>query len=205
MSDPRRWYGPVVLALLVAGGAAFLAAGRPWVTAVVGDGEGPGGSFELTGSDVAPAAGALGVVIVAAALAVLASGGWFRRVIGLVVVLMALAGCWATFTDPADAIDRTVAESVTFSTGEPVASDGTVWPWVALVAFVVAALLGLVVTRYGAAWPTMGRRYEAPAAGTVGAASGDAAGDTAGPEQTEADLWKSLDHGIDPTDSDDAR
>lgn len=197
MSDPRRWYGPVVLALLVAGGVAFLAAGRPWVTAAIGDGEGPGASFELTGSDVAPAAGALGVVIVAAALAVLASGGWFRRVIGLVIVAMAVAGGWATFTDPGDAIDRTVAESVTFSTGEPVASDGTIWPWVALGAFVVAGLLGLAVTRYGAAWPTMGRRYEAPGAGRSDEADV--------PEQTEADLWKSLDHGIDPTDPDGAR
>jgi uncharacterized membrane protein (TIGR02234 family) len=187
----------VVLALLVAGGLAFVAAGRAWVTAAIGDGEGPGASFELTGSDVAPAAGALGVVIVAAALAVLASGGWFRRVIGLVVVLVSGGGAWATFTDPGDAIDRTVAESVTFSTGEPVASDGTIWPWVALAAFGVAAVLGAMVARYGAAWPTMGRRYEAPGTGP--------SDEAAAPEQTEADLWKSLDHGIDPTDPDGAR
>lgn len=189
MSDPRRWYGPTVLGLLLAGGLAFVGAGRPWVRTVIGDGEGPGGSFELTGSDIAPAAGALGLVAMAAALAVLAAGGWFRRVIGVLVVLVAVAGGWSTFADPDDAVDRTVAESVAFSTGDSVVTDGTIWPWVTLTAFVLAGLLGLLVARYGAAWPTMSRRYEAPSAPVE-----------PDPDQWGADAWKALDHGIDPTD-----
>ena len=34
--NPRRLYGPVVLATLAAGGAVILAAGRPWARTTVG-------------------------------------------------------------------------------------------------------------------------------------------------------------------------
>ncbi len=143
----------------------------------------------------------LAVVIVAAGLGVLASGGWLRRVIGVLVVSASVGGILATRTDPDGVVDAAVQESVAFGEGVDVTSVTHAGPWLAAAAFVLAALLGLLVVRYGAAWPTMSSRYESPSARVV--------------EPDSSDLWKAMDAGLDPTasaddatddrDADDAR
>jgi len=188
--NSRRWYGPTVLGLLAAGGAAFVFGRRTWVTTTLGDGQGAGAVIETTGSDISPLVPGLAVIVVAAGLAVLASGGWFRRLVGVLVVVASVGGAFATRTSPQGAVDAAVAESVAFGQGVEVTSTSHPASWFALVALVVAALLGLLVVRFGAAWPTMGSRYDAPAA-------------QAKAVQDETDLWKALDAGVDPTDTSD--
>lgn len=188
-SSPRRWYGPTVLGLVLAGGAAFVLGRRAWVTTTLGDGRGAGAVIETTGTDVSALVPGLAVVIVAAGLGVLAAGGWFRRLIGVLVVAASIGGIVATRTDPDGVVDAAVRESVAFGQGVEVSSSTHAGPWLAAAAFGVAALLGLFVVRYGAAWPTMGSRYESPAARVV--------------EPDGSDLWKAMDAGLDPTASDD--
>ena len=188
-SSPRRWYGPTVLGLVVAGGAAFVLGRRTWVTTTLGDGQGAGAVIETTGADVSALVPGLAVVIVAAGLGVLAAGGWFRRVIGLLVVAASVGGVVATRTDPDGVVDAAVQESVAFGQGVDVTSATHAGPWFAAGAFVIAALLGLLVVRYGAAWPTMSSRYESPSARVV--------------EPDGSDLWKAMDAGLDPTESTD--
>ena len=190
-SSARRWYGPTVLGLVLAGGAAFVLGRRTWVTTTLGDGQGAGAVIETTGADVSALVPGLAVVIVAAGLGVLASGGWFRRVIGVLVVASAVGGVVATRTDPDGVVDSAVQESVAFGQGVDVSSVTHAGPWFAAAAFVLAALLGLLVVRYGAAWPTMSSRYESPTSRVV--------------EPDGSDLWKAMDAGLDPTESVDER
>lgn len=186
-SSPRRWYGPTVLGIVVAGGAAFVLGRRTWVTTTLGDGQGAGAVIETTGTDVSALVPGLAVVIVAAGLGVLAAGGWFRRVIGVLVVASAVGGVVATRTDPDGVVDTAVQESVAFGQGVDVSSVTHAGPWLSAAAFVLAALLGILVVRYGAAWPTMSSRYESPTARVV--------------EPDGSDLWKAMDAGLDPTES----
>lgn len=188
-SSPRRWYGPTVLGIVVLGGAAFALARRTWVTTTLGDGQGAGAVIETTGTDVSPLVPGLAIVVVAAGLGVLAAGGWFRRVIGVLVVAASVGGVVATRTDPQGVVDAAVRESVAFGEGVDVSSATHAGPGLAAAAFVVAALLGLLVVRFGAAWPTMSSRYEAPSARVV--------------EPDGSDLWKAMDAGFDPTESGD--
>ncbi|MFT4299851.1 MAG: Trp biosynthesis-associated membrane protein [Aeromicrobium sp.] len=179
----RRWYGPVVLALIVTGGAAFILARRTWVTTRLGDGQGAGATIETTGAEISALVPGLAVVVLAGGLAVVASSGWLRRIIGGIVTLAALGGAAASRTDPAGVVDAAVSESVAFTRDVQVTSVTHHGSLLALALFVVAAVLGAVVVRCAAMWPAMSSRYAAPSAAAV----------------TETDLWKALDAGLDPT------
>lgn len=190
--DVRRWYAPAVLTLLAAGGIAFFASSRVWARGTVAATGLPSDSVAVSGSDAHPLVSALAVVVVAASLAVLATGGRARRVVGVITMLAALGGAWVVVTG-GDAVDRAfsdaVAESPAFTGGnEPDNVVGALWPVVAVVAFVVAAAIGMLTTVLAGRWSTMGRRYERP---------GRAAPVT---PETEADIWKALDEGRDPTE-----
>ncbi|GAA1732939.1 Trp biosynthesis-associated membrane protein [Aeromicrobium alkaliterrae] len=191
-TDPRRWYGPTVLGILAAGGGAFAAGRRTWVTTTLGDGQGAGATILTRGTDVSPLVPGLAVVVVAAALAVLASSGWFRRVVGALVLVASIGGIIATRTSPDGVVDAAVEESVAFGQGVAVTSVTHQGPWLAAAAFAVAALLSLLVIRYGSAWPAMSSRYDAPTSGRAPVAA----------EADGADLWKAMDAGVDPTEPD---
>jgi uncharacterized membrane protein (TIGR02234 family) len=188
----RRIYAPVVLLLLAAGGLAFLAASRTWAGGVVRAEGLPSDTVSVTGSDAHPAVGALAVVVVAAALAVLATGGRTRRAVGVVTVVAALAALWVVLTGHS-AVDSAFLDAVRQSpayTGQDVPDDAARvgWPALSVAAFAVALALGALTTAVGQRWPTMGGRYERPARHAPTA------------PQTEADIWKALDEGRDPTE-----
>ncbi|WP_040320171.1 Trp biosynthesis-associated membrane protein [Aeromicrobium marinum] len=185
--NARRLYGPVVLGLVLTGGGAWLAARRPWSTTVVGDGDAVGSTFTLAGSETVPVVGALALVVAAAALGVLSTSGWVRRVVGLVVVAAAAGGAASTFAGPDALVEERLQTVAAFTTGDPVVTDPTAWPWVTAVAFVAAAVLGVLVVLHGHRWPAMSSRYDRTDA-------------VARPvEPTGTDLWKALDDGRDPT------
>ncbi len=191
----RPLYAPVVLALLAIGGLAFLAATRTWASATVeADGLLPD-EVVVTGRDVAPSAAALALVVVASALAVLAASVRVRRVVGvLVVVVSAVAVVVVLAADvTGSAFAQAVEESTAFTgTNDPDVVVESAWRLVTAGAFVLAALLGAVVAALAGRWPTMGRRYDAPAA--HGRADEPAVEDA-----SAADIWKALDEGRDPT------
>jgi uncharacterized membrane protein (TIGR02234 family) len=191
-SDRRgRLYGPIVLGILGAGALALFAVTRAWATATVRTPGVPIDTVEASGADGAPVLVILAIVVVAAGLAVVASGGWVRQLVGLTIA--AVAACAAVRALSLDIggapIARALRESpANLGAVHPV-PDVSSWPVVATVAFGVAALLGSCVVAFGRQWPRMGSRYDRPA--------------SAPPEQRElleeADVWRALDDGHDPT------
>ncbi|MGH3474048.1 MAG: Trp biosynthesis-associated membrane protein [Aeromicrobium sp.] len=180
-----------MLTLLACGGLAFFAASRTWVEATVRAEGLPPDTIVVSGSDAQPLVPALALVVVTGALAVLAASVRVRWVVGMLMVLVGFGAALllATGREALDgALDDAVRNSTAF-TGEnaPDARHVLVWPVLAGVAFVLAALLGLVVARLADAWPTMGSRYDSPTG-----PSDDA--------RTEDDLWAALDEGRDPTE-----
>jgi uncharacterized membrane protein (TIGR02234 family) len=183
----RRLYAPSVLGLLVAGGVAWVALGRTWASTRLAPQGLPPADVVVTGRDVAPLAAALAVVVVTAALAVLATRGRGRWVVGVLVVLLGVGGAvlsvlGGTGDGSRDALVGAAEQSPAF-TGEDLGRVATSpWPFVAAGGFVVAALLGALVVRHGRGWPGMSGRYDAPSRRPV-----------------VEDPWKALDEGRDPT------
>lgn len=189
--NTRRLYAPVVLGTLAAGGLAFFAASRTWAHVRVATDGLPSDSVDVTGADAQPLVSALAVVVVTAALAVLAASPRVRRVVGGFTVLVALAAL-ATLLLGGSSLDSAVDRAVEASPAYTGTGDHdfttSAWKYVAAFAFVLAALLGGVTAKLGASWPTMGSRYEAPAARPSATAP-----------QSDAEMWKALDEGRDPT------
>ncbi|MCW2830596.1 MAG: family rane protein [Aeromicrobium sp.] len=190
--NPRRLLAPVVLATLATGGLAFFAASRTWASARVAAEGLPTDSVEVTGSDGTPLASALAVVVVASALAVLAASPRLRRGVGVFTALVALAAVWVIATG-GDGVDRAVRDAIKESPSFTGASsragiDRTAWHVVAMAAFALAAALGAVTARFGGRWPSMGSRYDAPAAHQSQATP-----------ESDTDFWKAMDEGRDPT------
>ncbi len=183
----RRLYAPSVLGLLVAGGVAWVALGRTWASTRLAPQGLPPADVVVTGRDVAPLAAALAVVVVTAALAVLATRGRGRWVVGVLVVALGVGGAvlsvlGGTGDGSRDALLAAAEKSPAFTGGGLGRVATSPWPFVAAAGFAVAALLGAVVVRHGRAWPGMSGRYDAPSRRPV-----------------VEDPWKALDEGRDPT------
>lgn len=187
----RRLYAPVVLGTLAAGGLAFFAASRTWAHVRVATDGLPSDSVDVTGADAQPLVSALAIVVVTSALAVLASSPRVRQVVGAFTVLIALAGAAIVLFGGSsldDAVDRAVEASPAFTGTGDADFTASVWKYVTVVGFVLAAALGGITARLGATWPTMSSRYDAPAARPA-----------VTEPQSDAEMWKALDEGRDPT------
>lgn len=190
--NPRRLYGPSVLGAMATGGLTLLASSRTWAHTKVEASGVPTASIDVSGSDAVALVPALALVIVAAALAVLAASLRIRRVVGMLIVVVAVIGIVVVLRAGGSlesAVDTAVKDSPAFiGSNAPDAVAHSAWRWVAAVGFVLSALVGAVIIRFAGAWPTMGRKYDAPKAHT--------------PKEeieSEADIWKALDDGKDPT------
>ncbi|NUU21608.1 MAG: TIGR02234 family membrane protein [Streptomycetaceae bacterium] len=179
----------LALLLILAGAALVLSlTGRVWAegTAVAHDSR---FAIDVTGSAVSKMPTALGLLGLAAAVAVLATRGRGRQMVG---ALLVLAGAGIIVTAVSGASDRSALDSVAATKA---AVEGvhaaevthTFWPWVTALGGALILLGGLVVILRGRAWPGMGSRYEAP--------GGRAPRRTT----TSADMWNALDRGEDPT------
>ncbi|HET7690368.1 MAG TPA: Trp biosynthesis-associated membrane protein [Nocardioidaceae bacterium] len=182
MAD-RRSFWPVVVLGAAASALAATAASRPWATATA---EVTGAAREVSadGSDVAPLALALSLVALASWGALLVTRTRGRRV-AAVVGLVASAG---TVAAAATSYNRAVDEAIELG-GGAVLADGshTAWYFVLLVAAAAASALCGVALRSAGSWPEMGARYDAPG------------GQPPSRTPDQADLWKALDEGHDPT------
>lgn len=185
-----------VLGLLAAGAAALFAVTRAWASATVSTPGLPTDQVSVSGVDAAPILAGISVLIVAAALGVVAAGGWLRQVVGLLIAAVAgFAALRALTLNPSGAaLGRELRDSPAYlgDVNGDLAVTGAVWPWLAALAFAVACALGVVVALRGRAWPRMSARYEREAPVR------------ADPED-EAQLWRAQDQGQDPTVDDDPR
>lgn len=187
-----------VLAGVASATAVTAGMSRPWTEATTTVAGLPRIDVAVAGADLAPLAGALGLVLLAAFGAVLATRNWARRAVGSVIVAAALVVLVAAIF-PAESApllqDRLAAKG--WSAPAPYASSTQVWRWLVAVGGAGCLVSGLLVVRRSGSWPSMGRRYDAPQAApapTAGVAEGSADADL--DEQT---LWRALDEGRDPT------
>ncbi|MBC7592350.1 MAG: Trp biosynthesis-associated membrane protein [Kineosporiaceae bacterium] len=191
-ANPARLYATSVLGALATGGLAFFAASRTWAYTSVEASGVPTAPVYVSGSDAVPLVPALALVIVAAALAVLAASARVRRVVGLLIVVVALISIVAIARAGGDidkAVQAAIHDSPAFiGTNQPEVVSHTLWRAVTAVAFALSVFVGVAIARFGALWPTMGRKYDAPKAHAVTETV-----------ESEADIWKALDDGRDPT------
>lgn len=173
---------PAVLGLVATGGGALGALRGSWYTATVSVPQLPEVDVAVSGNDLVPGATGLAVLVMACAVGVLAAGPRLRRVIGIAATVAAVAGTWLVLTaDPDVAMARALADAAVAG-ADPDWSAG-VGRALAAIALSLAACVGAAVAVLGPRWSTMGSRYDAPS----------------GRQRDEADLWKALDDGIDPT------
>ncbi|RFU22625.1 Trp biosynthesis-associated membrane protein [Geodermatophilus marinus] len=180
----RRETTAAVVGSALAGGLALSAGGQAWLTLTVArPAPLPPTTDVLTGGETAPLVPAAGLLLLAAAVAVVAARGAGRRVVGLLTALaggvLGWSGLRPLVGDPAAG----VGASADVHAG---------WPLLAVAAGVVAVAAGLLTVLRGPSWPGLGRRHERT--GQPSAARPRTDGDRA------LDAWRALDRGEDPTD-----
>ncbi|WP_369133280.1 TIGR02234 family membrane protein [Modestobacter sp. I12A-02662] len=201
----RRELTLAVLGCAVAGGLALSSSSQPWAEVTVARQPPlPPTAETLTGATAAPLVTACGLLLLAAAVAVVAVRGAGRLVVGLLVALAGGTLAWSGLRGVTGSLDVAAADlgaGVGLGSAEVLSDPVRTWPAVVLVAGVVAVLAGVLVVLRGRAWPGMGRRYE-----RTGAAPGAAPATAAATTRPQSDedrhqaAWKALDRGEDPTD-----
>jgi uncharacterized membrane protein (TIGR02234 family) len=174
---------------LLAGVMVSYAVNRPWAALTTRTPGLPPDRVSVSGSDVLPLLSALGAVVLAGTLVTVATRGAIRRIAGAVLLVTGAAVVLGTATiEPtlASALhDRVVGAAGTVAS-DTVGSAATPWRWVCLLGGTAAVAFGALVTLRGSTWPAMGARYDAPST-------------PARPDEPDADLWRALDRGEDPT------
>ncbi len=198
VSRPRIRYGPTLVLGLVGALAVTVGVAKAWVTATARVPGLPTIEVGVTGADLAPLAGALGVVVLAGFGAVIATRGWARRVVGILIVAAA-AVVLVTAIHPPGATGALEDGLSAKGWSSGAYSTGTVgWRWVSLAGALISMGAGAAISRYASRWATMGQEYDAPTREGTAASGPDAeAADMA--ELSEADVWREIDQGRDPT------
>ena len=193
----RRELAAAVLGAAGAGALALITGGQPWAT-VTAEREAPLPPVTgvLSGADAAPLVPAAGLVLLAAAVALLAVRGPGRAVVGL---LMAAAGgvlAWSGVRAVAGGLlDASTDLPGVGRAGRVTVELAPAWPVLAVVAGLLGVAAGLLAVLRGRTWPAMGRRYERGAT-----ASGPAVARRPETDEDRAQAaWKALDRGDDPT------
>lgn len=198
----------------VGAGLLLLSVRQGWARVIIpGTPPIPGTDLTVRGQDLVPLAGALGLVSLAGLAAVVATRGFGRRLVG---VLLALSGAVtavlvgeavstpAVIAAAAHGTAAQQAGSVTGGSvpGAPAGLGGTSslsaaghvimvsFPWrgLAVLGALVVLAAGVLVTWRGTRWPVMSSRYDQP-------------GGARPPSGTDpATLWESLSKGLDPTE-----
>jgi uncharacterized membrane protein (TIGR02234 family) len=178
-----------VVGCLLGAALVLFAGGATWVSGVVvdaaaGDAVAPL-AFELTGSDLAPAASALGLAGLAAVVAVVATRRLGRALTGFGLVVVGLGVVYLAgrvLADPSSAVRASAEITEVAPAGAVEFRDlrRSAAGWVAALGGLVLAASGLGVALRGARWPTMSGRYERRPALPV-------------------DAWEAIERGEDPT------
>jgi uncharacterized membrane protein (TIGR02234 family) len=189
----RAGYGATVLVGLAASGLCAVAVARPWSRATATIRGLPPVDAAVDGADIAPVAAALVFVSLAGFGAVIATRGWVRRVLGIVIVVCA-AVVVVTAVIPGSSTGLLEdALSAKGWAGGDYDRSVTAWRVIAAASAVVVMAAGVVVARFGGSWATMGARYDSPTGAPPSTREKDDR------PQSEAAMWRALDDGADPT------
>ncbi|AYF78198.1 TIGR02234 family membrane protein [Nocardia yunnanensis] len=212
----RRPLGAVAL-LAVAAALMWASSRMTWVSLEVSrEGMGVGRTVHLSGSTWFGALTPLALVLLATIAAVFATRGWLRRLVGVVVAVLAavaaVPGFWL-LQHRGNTAERAaqLAELRVFEHGGAVQT--AIWPeWLSLLGALAAFVAGLLLVRMPAESARMSGKYDNPAV-RKSAATAQVARHHAGQRETESAsqqtatgqlsgrvLWDALDEGVDPTD-----
>jgi len=185
----RRGFAPTVVAGLASAALTAVAANQTWATAKAEEGQ---FAFStLTEAPQVPLVLTLALVVLAAWGVLLVTRGVVRRSVAVIGALASVGALVATVAGRwtlEDSFERDFADQ-----GASALVGFGAWWWVAVVAGALTAVTALLAAVNVGRWPEMGTRYDAP--GTTD----DAPKETPVEEQTNIDLWKSMDEGHDPT------
>lgn len=200
MAESPRGYAVTLLAGLLAALAVTVGVARPWLSAAARIDNLPLISTTVSGADLAPLAGALGVVLLASFGAVIATAGWVRRGLGGLIVVAAVVVAYSAVAPggSASAVRDGLAAKGWAGGDYDVATQW--WRWVTLAGALVCGAAGATIGRFGGRWATMGSAYDAPRTAPAPSPQPDA--DETLPSETrrsDADLWQAIDRGHDPT------
>jgi uncharacterized membrane protein (TIGR02234 family) len=183
-----------VLACLLGAALALFASSATWARTDVLDAATAGGqaaaaplAVKLSGGDLTPAVNALGLLGLAATVALVATRGIGRRLVG---VLLAAAGVGVMVyaarigADPGPTVRAAQHVVALAPSGHPRVGPIrlTVAPWAALVGGLAFAGAGMVAAVFGPRWPAMGGRYQTRS-------------------RRPLDAWEAIERGQDPTAS----
>ena len=189
-----RWGRPrlVVLAALLVLAATVISGSRVWLRGTSAESGLAGGVVTATGAQAVPGLVALGLVIGAATVAAAAGGRVVRRVT-LVVAILAASGLAFAVVRGVNTADATLGRLAADASGRagvvPVSAQVSAWPWLVVVAAIVACT-ALVAGLVGSgSWRGLSQRYEAPGVSDVTGPRG----------QRVTGDWERLDLGEDPT------
>ncbi|MBF4576547.1 Trp biosynthesis-associated membrane protein [Frondihabitans sp. VKM Ac-2883] len=160
---------PSILAGLALAGLTLLTYTQTWVNSTVTSPSGGTVRVVADGSAAAPALSALALAGLALFGAITIAGPVFRVILGVLEIL--LGGCVAlsailAVSDPIGAAAHAITK-LTGVDGDSSVRDivqnhsMTAWPWVALLAGVAMAALGVAVILTSKRWPASTRRYQA--------------------------------------------
>ncbi|WP_030439423.1 Trp biosynthesis-associated membrane protein [Actinoplanes subtropicus] len=187
----RRSYFLSLVACLAGAGLALYAITRTWSVHLTPRTGMSALRDAKTGTDLAPWVTGLAVVALAGTGALLATSGWLRRVVG---VLLSLAGVGV--------VAGAIAGRAGLDPGA--ATGGTAWPVVCVIGGAIIMLSGVTAARQGHRWPRMSARYDRkpvplPRSGAGGAATGRPRDKSSTVVADHRAAWDALDRGDDPT------
>lgn len=198
-----RERGPFAAALLlivIGGSGALLISTRHWQSAVLPRQRPLADDvLDLTGRTVDAAATALALVALAGVVAVLATRGLSRRLVGavlavagLVLVWRSLAGLRALGAARVRALDGATHSGVGVDPSvRPQVTVHPLWPVLSGGCGLLVAIAGLLVAARGQAWAGLSARYES--------SSAESSAESSLPQPGDVALWNALDRGDDPT------
>lgn len=194
-TTPRR---ELLLAVALCGagaGLTLLASGRTWAHATVDLPRPlPDTAYALTGQQLAPLAGALGLAGLAGLAGLIATRGYARIVVAVLLAIIGAGAAYASFRGAGQgAVHRALAGQAVLVGNGPVSPNLTAWWAVSLAGGVLLVSAGVLTALRGLAWPGLSRKYDAPDASRP-----EAGGEGRG-ERAEHDMWDALDGGRDPT------
>lgn len=189
--DPRRLRLLTILAVPVFAALTLLAVTQSWWTVNLAD-----RSIEVIGTTASPALSALSLSSFALAAALAIAGPVFRVVMGILQIFIGgtvVLASIVSITDPVASSASLITEATGVEGSESVAAlvesvALTAWPWLAVVAGVLSALVGVLLLVTFRRWPAASRKYQAVRLE-----------DPAAPRDSVGD-WDALSDGSDPTD-----
>jgi uncharacterized membrane protein (TIGR02234 family) len=200
MTNARRELVLVVALAVVGGAVVLVASGQPWAHAVVSVSGSPQAPqrVDLSGRTVAPLVAALGLVVLAAVVALLATRSVARMAMGVVIALAGALIIGATASTSSAQVRNGSALHDRVSTSSlrdaRVSVQLRSWRHVAAGGGLLIVAAGLIAAARGRSWAGMGRRFDAPTAAVPAPAA------TAPVEvSSDTELWDRIERGEDPT------